>query len=116
LSRRAREQTTSNGQQTRFKCLLRNAKRNFDTEFIIIYEFKPGTPNERFLWNALKQAERKNKILQEKRNSVIMGRGKDTIVSDYAINTQTDISLHNKTQNKRQEDQIDKEVHKKSMI
>jgi len=33
------------------------------------------------------------------RNSVIMERRKDTIMSDYAINAQTDIRLHNKTQN-----------------
>jgi len=31
--------------------------RNLDTKFTLIYEFKPGTPNERFLWNALKQKE-----------------------------------------------------------
>jgi len=28
--------------------------RNFDTKFTLTREFKPGTSNERFLWNALK--------------------------------------------------------------
>jgi len=37
-------------------------KRNLDTGISLIYEFKPRM-NKRFLWNALKQAEKKNKIL-----------------------------------------------------
>jgi len=55
--------------------------RNLDTDITIIHKFKAGTPNERFLWNALKQAERRNKILQ--RNFIIMECEKDIIVLDY---------------------------------
>jgi len=43
--------------------------------------------NERSLWNALKQAEKKNKILQEEKNSM-MEREKDARVSDKLTNTQ----------------------------
>jgi len=42
-----------------------------------------------------------------------MRRGNGTMMSDYAINIQTDNS---KTQNDKQEDQSNKGVHKKSMI
>jgi len=48
-------------------------KRSLATGISLIYEFEPKMMYERFLWNALKQAENKNKILQEKRNSIIMG-------------------------------------------
>jgi len=37
----------------------------------------------------------------------------DTIVSDYSTNAQIDISFHSKTQNDKQEDQTNKEVHKR---
>jgi len=33
--------------------------------------FEPKTPNEKFLWNAWKQAEIKNKVLQQERNSML---------------------------------------------
>jgi len=45
--------------------------------------------NERFLWNALKQAEKKNKILQEEKNSM-MEREKNARVSDKLTNTEPD--------------------------
>jgi len=90
-------------------------ERNLDTEFTLIHDFKPGMLNERFPV-ALKQAERRNKILQEERNSVIMGHEKDTMVYDYATNVQTDTSFHSETQNDKQENQSNKKVHKKSMI
>jgi len=35
-------------------------------------------------------SRRKNKILQEEKNSMIMGREKDTMMSDSAINIQLD--------------------------
>jgi len=38
-------------------------KRNFVTGIPLIYEFESKTMNEEFLWNALKQAKNKNKIL-----------------------------------------------------
>jgi len=57
-------------------------KRNFNIDIPLTYDFKPRTLNERYLWNALKQAEKKNKILQEEKNSMIMGHEKDTRVSD----------------------------------
>jgi len=68
--------------------------RNLDTDITIIHKFKAGTPNERFLWNALKQTKRRNKILQ--RNFIIMGCEKDIIVSDYVTNAQTDTITHSK--------------------
>jgi len=61
------------------------SSRNFDTDITLIHAFKLGMPNEKFLWNALKRAERSNKVLQEERNSVIKGRGKDTMVSMQAM-------------------------------
>jgi len=62
-------------------------KQNFDIDILLIYEFKRRTLNERFLWNTLKQVEKKNKILQEKSYFMIMGREKDIMVSDNIINT-----------------------------
>jgi len=59
--------------------------------------------NERFLWNALKQTEKK--ILQEEKNSMIMGREKNTRISDKVTNTQLDIITYSKTQTDIQEDQ-----------
>jgi hypothetical protein len=38
---------------------------------ISIYEFEHKTPNEKFLWNAWKQAGNKNKTQQD-RNSTLM--------------------------------------------
>jgi len=55
---------------------------------------------------------KRTKILQKEKNSVIMGRGKDTMVSDYVINIQTNTNFHSKTQNDKQEDQSNKKVHK----
>jgi len=42
-------------------------KRSFDIDIPLTYDFKPRTLNKRFLWNALKQAEKKNKILQKEK-------------------------------------------------
>jgi len=76
-----------------------------DTDITLIHEFKPGTPNERFIRmipvdipvECLRQAERRNKILQEERKSIIIGCEKNKIVPDYATNVQTDTSIHSKT-------------------
>jgi len=48
-------------------------KRSFVIGIPLIYEFESKTLNEKLLWNAWKQPENKNKILQEERNSIIMG-------------------------------------------
>jgi len=63
-------------------------KRNIDIDIPLTFEFKPRTLNERFLWNALKQVKKKNKILLEKKNSMTMGREKDIKESDKVTNTQ----------------------------
>jgi len=62
----------------------------------------------------LKQAESKNKILQEEKNSMIMDE-KDIMVSDYVTNTQSDIIIHSKTQTDVQENQSNKRASKKSI-
>jgi hypothetical protein len=49
-------------------------KRGLATDILLIYEFEPKMMNERFLWNAWKQAENKNKTLLENRNSTIAER------------------------------------------
>jgi len=61
-------------------------------------------------------AEKKNKILQEEGNFMIIGRKKDIMVSDYITNAQTNTITHSKTQINKQEDQPSKGVLKKSMI
>jgi len=77
-----------------FSAECQTEKRNLDISIVLIYEFKPRTLNKRFLWNVLKQTENKNKILQKKRNSMIMECEKDTMVSDNVTNTQSDIITH----------------------
>jgi len=52
----------------------------------------------------LRQTEKQNKILQEEKNSMIMGREKDTRVSDKITNTQSDTINYSKTQTDMQED------------
>jgi hypothetical protein len=46
-------------------------KRDLATDISFLYEFEPKTMNERFLWNAWKQAENKNKTLLKNKNSTI---------------------------------------------
>jgi len=90
--------------------------RNLDTDITLIHEFKPKMPNERFLWNALKQAERRNKILQEERNSK-NDHGTRKGHNDACVtNTQTDTITYSKTQTDKQENQSNKKIPKKSMI
>jgi len=91
-------------------------KRNFDIDIPLTYDFKPRILNERYLWNALKQAEEKNKILQEEKNSMIMGHEKDTRVSDNVTNIQPDTITYSKTLTDIQEDQPNKEATEKPMI
>jgi len=57
--------------------------QNLATGIPLIYEFESKTLNEKSLWNTLKQTGNKNKILQKRRNFMIMRCEKDTIVSDY---------------------------------
>jgi len=61
--RKAREQTTSDGQQMIAQSFQQSAKMKSETLILtspLIWEFKSEMLNERFLWNALKQAEKKN--------------------------------------------------------
>jgi len=87
--------------------------RNLDTDITLIHEFKPGMPNERFLWNALKQAERRNKILQEERNSKDDHGTRKGHNDACVTNTQTDTITYSKIQTNKQKNQSNKEILKK---
>jgi hypothetical protein len=67
--------------------VLRGTLRSLATGISLLYKFELKTLNERFLWNAWKQVENRNKTLQEDRNSMIMGHETGILVSDCITNT-----------------------------
>jgi hypothetical protein len=65
--------------------------------------------NKRFIW---KQAENKNEILLENRNSMISGHKTGTLRPECITNTQSDTIIHNKTQttyNIHRQEELNKE-------
>jgi len=71
--------------------------------------------NERFL-ECIKTGRKVKQNTAEERNSMIMEREKDTMVSDNIINTQPDTITYSKIQTDIEEDQSNKGALKKSMI
>jgi hypothetical protein len=74
--------------------------------------------NERFPWNAWKQAENKNKTLQKNMNSTITGCETSILEPECVTNTQSNTIIHNKTQTDiyRQEEQLNKGAPKKGSL
>jgi len=82
---RASYSRRSTGKRPMFSMECQVEKRDLATSILLLYEFEPKTLNERFLWNAWKQTENRNKILQEGRN--FMKYEMSTLMSDCVTNT-----------------------------
>jgi hypothetical protein len=66
------------------------------TDISLLYEYESKSMNERFLWNAWKQAENKNKTLLKNMNPTITGCETGILEPECITNTQSETIIHNK--------------------